>query len=112
MATHSSNLAWKIPWTEEPGRLQSLELQRVWHDWATITINYSHYFYIRFLDIIHFIAESLPAFTNLSLSPPFPVLSSHFSTLYFYNFDFFGLNSTYKEYHVLFVFLCLTYYTY
>ena len=27
MATHSSNLAWKIPWTEEPGRLQSMELQ-------------------------------------------------------------------------------------
>ena len=31
MATHSSILAWKIPWTEEPGRLQSMELQRVRH---------------------------------------------------------------------------------
>ena len=31
MATHSSILAWKIPWTEEPGRLQSLGLQRVGH---------------------------------------------------------------------------------
>ena len=29
MATHSSVLAWKIPWTEEPGGLQSMELQRV-----------------------------------------------------------------------------------
>ena len=29
MATHSSILAWKIPWTEEPGGLQSMELQRV-----------------------------------------------------------------------------------
>ena len=29
MATHSSILAWKIPWTEEPGRLQSMRLQRV-----------------------------------------------------------------------------------
>ena len=29
MATHSSTLAWKIPWTEEPGRLHSMELQRV-----------------------------------------------------------------------------------
>ena len=37
MATHSSNLAWRIPWTEEPGRLQSMRLQRVRHDWATIT---------------------------------------------------------------------------
>ena len=35
MATHSSILAWKIPWTEEPGRLQSMASQRVGHDWAT-----------------------------------------------------------------------------
>ena len=35
MATHSSTLAWKIPWMEEPGRLQSMESQRVRHDWAT-----------------------------------------------------------------------------
>ena len=34
MATHSSTLAWKIPWTEEPGRLQSMRSQRVRHDWA------------------------------------------------------------------------------
>ena len=32
MATHSSTLAWRIPWREEPGRLQSMELQRVRHD--------------------------------------------------------------------------------
>ena len=32
MATHSSILAWKIPWTEEPGRLKSMRLQRVEHD--------------------------------------------------------------------------------
>ena len=32
MATHSSLLAWKIPWTEEPGGLQSMGLQRVRHD--------------------------------------------------------------------------------
>ena len=32
MATHSSTLAWEIPWTEEPGRLQSMGLQRVRHD--------------------------------------------------------------------------------
>ena len=35
MATHSSTLAWKIPWTEEPGRLQSMGSQRVGHNWAT-----------------------------------------------------------------------------
>ena len=32
MAIHSSILAWRIPWTEEPGRLQSIGLQRVGHD--------------------------------------------------------------------------------
>ena len=32
MATHSSIPAWRIPWTEEPGRLQSMGLQRVRHD--------------------------------------------------------------------------------
>ena len=32
MATHSSLLGWRIPWTEEPGGLQSIELQRVRHD--------------------------------------------------------------------------------
>ena len=35
MAAHSSILAWKIPWTMEPGRLQSVGSQRVGHDWAT-----------------------------------------------------------------------------
>ena len=35
MATHSSILAWKIPWMEEPGRLQSMGLQRVRHHWAS-----------------------------------------------------------------------------
>ena len=35
MTTHSSILAWKISWTEEPGGLQSMGLQRVGHDWAT-----------------------------------------------------------------------------
>ena len=35
MAPHSSTLAWKIPWTEEPGRLQSMRSLRVRHEWAT-----------------------------------------------------------------------------
>ena len=39
MATHSSILARKIPWTEEPGWLQSMGLQRVGHDWA---FTYAH----------------------------------------------------------------------
>ena len=35
MATHSSTLAWKIPWTEEPDGLQSMGSRRIGHDWAT-----------------------------------------------------------------------------
>ena len=41
MAPHSSTLAWKIPWTEEPGRLQSMGSQRVRHDWVT-SLSFSH----------------------------------------------------------------------
>ena len=37
MATHSSILAWRIPWTEEPGRLQSIALQTVRQDWSSGT---------------------------------------------------------------------------
>ena len=39
MATHSSIHTWKIPWTEEPGGLQSLALWRVGHNWARIHIH-------------------------------------------------------------------------
>ena len=40
MVTHSSTLAWKITWKEEPGRLQSMGLWRVGHDWATFTFHF------------------------------------------------------------------------
>ena len=39
MATHSSNLAWKIPWTEKPGGLQFMGSQRVRHDCMTNTLH-------------------------------------------------------------------------
>ena len=43
MATHSSIIiAWRISWTEEPGRLQSMELQRVGHNWASNTHTHTH----------------------------------------------------------------------
>ena len=35
MATHSTILAWRISWTEEPGGIESMGLQRIGHDWAT-----------------------------------------------------------------------------
>ena len=48
MATHSSILAWRIPWTEEPDRLQSMESQRVGHDWATNTFTFQFLMGIEF----------------------------------------------------------------
>ena len=45
MATYSSILAWRFPWTEEPAGLQSMGSQRVWHNWATNTCNF-HFTYI------------------------------------------------------------------
>ena len=39
IATHISILAWRIPWTEEPGGLQSMDSQRARYDWVTIYLN-------------------------------------------------------------------------
>ena len=63
MATHSSILAWRIPWTEEPGGLQSLGLHRVRHDWS----NWAHQF--------SSVAQSCPTLCDpMDCSPPgFPV---------------------------------------
>ena len=46
MATHSSVLAWKIPWTGEPGGLQSTELQTAGHNWVTFTSDYLGHVFI------------------------------------------------------------------
>ena len=53
MAIHSSILAWEIPWTEEAGGLQSMELQKVEHDWVSehactirLVIKDQIYFYV------------------------------------------------------------------
>jgi len=45
MATHSSILAWRIPWTKEPGRPQSMGSQRVRHNWATNTHTHQEHVY-------------------------------------------------------------------
>ena len=48
MASHSSTLAWKIPWMEEPGRLQSMGSRRVWYDWATSLSLFTFTFHFHF----------------------------------------------------------------
>ena len=43
LATHSSFLAWRIPWKEKPGRLKSMGSQRVGYDWATFAFQFTYY---------------------------------------------------------------------
>ena len=56
LATHSSILAWRIPWTEEPGGLQSMESQRIRHNWVTNTFStyrepiYEMYAFIKYIN--------------------------------------------------------------
>ena len=76
MATHSSPLAWRIPWMEEPGGLQSMGLQRVGHDWATslslFAIRVGSSVYLRLL--IFLLAILIPACA--SFSPAFHMMYS------------------------------------
>ena len=67
LATHSSTLAWRIPWREEPGRLQSMGLQRVRHDWGTsLSLSFSQ-------SLRH---ETLENFFFISIFPLLLVFSS------------------------------------
>ena len=73
MATHSSILAWRIPWTEEPGRLQSIWSQRVGHDWSNLTCLWCMLPYLS-------VALSLSTYNKgnkWSVCPQLSVLSHH-----------------------------------
>ena len=69
MATHSSALAWRIPWTEEPDGLQSMGLQRLGHDGVTNTHTYIHVYILRLLSIIDYykILNIFPALYSKTL---------------------------------------------
>ena len=67
MATHSSILAWRSPWREEPGRLQSTGLQRVGHDWATSLLSID-LFLLQILKISDWKAEGSVLFSGSVLS--------------------------------------------
>ena len=68
MATHSSILAWRILWTEEPGGLQSTGLQRVGHDWSDLTHNTHQFLAQVFLGLLLIHCQS----PNSSNSQRFP----------------------------------------
>ena len=46
IATHSFILAWRIPWTEKPGGLQSIGSQRVGHDWSDLGCTHLYFIYL------------------------------------------------------------------
>ena len=64
-ATHSSILAWRIPWTEEPGGLQSMESQRVGHDSNSQTHTHTHTHHIRQLNFLPPYLHTIPATSQL-----------------------------------------------
>ena len=66
MATHSSIIAWRNSWTEEPCRLHSLELQRIGHDLVTKQQQYSiHYVPGTVLRVLHILTYLIPNKTKL-----------------------------------------------
>ena len=78
MATHFSTLAWKIPWTEEPGRLQSIGSQRVGHNWATslnLNLKVFHCGYVQLYPFIYWwTSRLLPSFQIRSVAQSCPTL--------------------------------------
>ena len=83
MATHSSILTWKIPWTEEPDRLQSMGSQRVRHDWAmslhTIFRKLLFFFYY----FKHIIWIKIVLLIQTQSPENYPNYSQHFQTVLF-----------------------------
>ena len=72
-ANHSSILAWRVPWTEEPGELQSMGSQRVGHNWVTNTSVWKYSWQkplneIRIIDIVISIMKYFSASTLLAIN--------------------------------------------
>ena len=72
MATHCSILAWKIPWTEKPGGLHSVGLQRAGQDWAFI--------YLEVLGLSHWITREVPQYSTLNCCFAIPISNACFET--------------------------------
>ena len=76
MATHSSILAWRIPWTEEPGGLQFMRSQRGGHDWATniFTLTEVRKPFLMYIHWSHFLGGHFGTSTDLnSMISPLPL---------------------------------------
>ena len=81
MATHSSTLAWKIPWMEEPRRLQSMGTQRVGHNWV---ISLSLFFYVfTWLDHLFFLVLNNILFSECTSLFTHTPAKEHLGCFYF-----------------------------
>ena len=69
MATHSSILAWRIPRTEGPGRLQSIGLQRVRHDWSNLICMHTQYYTVGYHWLSILYKHCIGVNCSLPLSP-------------------------------------------
>ena len=108
MAPHSSNLAWKIPWTEEPDRLQSMESRRVGHDWATSLSLFTLMSWRRkWQPTPVFLPGESQGWGSL-VAATYGVAQSRTWLKWLSNTIF--LDSTYMRYYTIFVFLFLAYF--
>ena len=91
MATHSSILAWEIPWTEEPGGLQSMGLQRVRYDWATNTytaLTHTQHFLIYFLILLKYNWFTMLCLISIYIYLYIFFIYIFFFSLYIYSFSY------------------------
>ena len=90
MATHSSTLAWKIPWMEEPGGLLSMGLHRVGHDCSDLAAAAAPYFWMRKqrLRTVKYLAQFL--MLNNCLKKKKNCLCQDLNPVESYSFFFFG----------------------
>ena len=80
--SHSSILAWEIPWTEEPGGLQSVGIQRIGHDWAQLMPCFT--FSSPRFEMLHFfykLDDYVNSALSTSISTIFPTIFAHFMFL-------------------------------
>ena len=94
IATHSSTLAWRIPWTEEPGGLQSMGSQRVRHDWAQAHTHMHTYPYI--------CSPICISISALQIGSSVPFLQIYtYALIYIYIYFFFSSDSLHSVWHSL-----------
>ena len=110
MATHSSILAWRIPCTEEPGRLQSMGSQRVRHDWVTNILPVVSVFFHLFLAHIILIFKKF-YWSIVVLQCCYSQVYSQMNQLYMYPLFFFRFFTHIGHYRVLSRLPCVTQYS-